>query len=229
MSTPNQNMSSGQPSHPKVKTNGALPGEVGTTASVDEMEQKVSLSEELLLPSPDSLNVSGVQVLVPVVRLPLPLEVFWTHPTLVLTLASVTPEKGAIGAITYVVPPSMFPVLRRNKFEPAVTFYYPVLIDSNPRQTKLVMVKPPAPPRTDWDAYNLAKKLILEQARTRWSSIRTAGSSYEAAYPENPDDIEPAVFPGWTTDDWLDRSVVASDLLIRDESHPIFDKILHRK
>jgi hypothetical protein len=191
-----------------------------------EAENAEDLAEALLLPNPATLAVIGQMLVIPVVTKPGALEFFRTHPDLRLTLKMVTPNKGEIGAHTYAVLPAMEGVLARYKFEPYVATLYPIVIDSRPLTYKLVIVKPP-PAGRDWDNYNLTRKLALDMAVDKWIAMRSIRGGYEACDPDPEAKFPDPVFPDYTASEWLQKSLGVTDLIIRDESHPVLKEIRH--
>jgi hypothetical protein len=185
------------------------------------------LARQLLLPNPATLTATGQMLVVPLVSKPGRLEFFRSHPDLRLTLKMVTPHQGEIGAHTYAVAPAVEGVLARYRFQPFVATLYPICIDSKPLTYKLVLVKPPADGR-DWDNWNLSRKLALEVAVGKWVAMRPLpGGGYEACDPDPAAQFPEVSFPDWSPSDWLHKSLGVTDLVIKDETHPIFKEIRH--
>jgi hypothetical protein len=193
------------------------------TAQHDEMED---LARELLLPNPTGLTANGRTLVVQITDKPGPLEFFRCHPEIRLTVKMVTPRKGDMGATSYGVVPSAEPLLIRHHFEPYVATLYPIVIDSNPPIYKLIKVKPPSGGR-DWDNWSLSKRLALDIAVDKWIAIRSATGAYQACDPDPNAEFPEVVWPDWTEGDWLHKSLVVTELLIRGPDHPIFKDILH--
>jgi hypothetical protein len=184
------------------------------------------IASSLLLPDPATLAATGQMLVIPIVAKPNPLEFFRTHPDVRLTLKMVTPNKGVLGANTYAVMPEAEGILARYRFEPFVATLYPIVIDSRPLTYKLVMVKPPNGGR-DWDNYNLTRKLALDKAVHQWIAMRSIKGGYEACEPDPAAKFPDPVFPDYTLDEWVEKSLVVTDLIIRDDTHPIFKEIRH--
>ena len=189
----------------------------------EPLKPDLDLTTELLLPNPDTLQARGQQIVNPVVSKPGPLEFFRTHPTLRLTIKMVTPNKGELGAHSYAVLPAMEPVLARYRFEPSTVTLFPVVIDSRPPTYKLVSVKHPR--ARDWDNWNLSKKLGLDMAVGEWLALRSIKGGYEACKPDPAAAFPEPDFPDWGPNEWLQRSLDAADLIIRDESHHVLAAI----
>jgi hypothetical protein len=202
------------------------PAPTGDGRGPAETENVEDLAAALLLPNPATLAATGQMLVIPVVTKPGPLEFFRTHPDLRLTLKMVTPNKGEIGAHNYAVLPAMEGVLARYKFEPYVATLYPIVIDSRPLTYKLVMVKPP-PAGRDWDNYNLTRMLALDMAVEKWIAMRSIRGGYEACDPDPEAKFPDPVFPDYTASEWLQKSLGVTDLIIRDESHPVLKEIRH--
>lgn len=200
-------------------------------ASLDELRAskvaaELDLAAELLLPNPESLATTAQQLTIQVVAKPGPLEFFRCHPTVRLTLKMLTPNKGELGAHTYAVLPAAEPLLARYRFEPHLATLYPIVIDSRPPVVKLVMVKLPQQGR-DWDNYNLSKKVALDMAVEKWVALRPIKGGYEGVEP-HPDAVFPdPIWPDYSSNDWLNKSLGAADLVIRDASHDVFRAIQH--
>jgi hypothetical protein len=205
----------------QVKPNGAGPPPEAT------LQETVARASELLLPNPDALlSETGEQVLIPVVNRPGDVEFFRTHPTIRLTMPMVTPKKGKVGAQTYGVLPSMQHLLLKHKFTPFAVTLYPIVIAGNPLSYKLVRVRLPSAGR-GWDTYNLARKIVLDRGVNEWVAMRVENESY-VAVPPHPEAIFPeVVFPDYTAEEWLERSLYAAGLVIRDETHEVFREIQH--
>jgi hypothetical protein len=191
-----------------------------------DAEALEELARQLLQPNPSTLAATGQLLVVPLVSKPGPLEYFRTHPNLRLSVKMVTPNKGELGAHTYAVWPTAEGILARHRFEPFLATLYPIVIDSRPLVYKLVMVKPPAEGR-DWDNWNLSKKLALDLAVDKWIALRSVRGGYEACDPDPAAQFPEPKFPDWSPAEWLHKSLGVTDLIIKDESHPIFKEIRH--
>jgi hypothetical protein len=197
----------------------------GADSVREQLRPDLDLAAALLLPNPDVLEARGEQLAIPVVNKPGPLEFFRTHSSLRLTLKMVTPNKGEVGAFSYAVMPAAEPLLQRYRFEPSPVTLYPIIIDSRPPVFKLVSVK--LPRGREWDGWNLSKKLGLDMAVDRWLALRTIKSGYEACLPDPAAEFPAPEFPDWSPHEWLQRSLGAADLIVRDETHHVFDAIRH--
>jgi hypothetical protein len=175
-------------------------------------------------PNPSALTVTGHLTVIPVVSKPLPHEFFRTHPILRFSMPMVTPKKGSLGAHTYAVLPSALPYLAREMIEPFMATLFPIVIAARPLIYKLVLVKTPSDGR-DWDAWNLSKKLTLDEAVDAWRAMRTVKGGY-CACPPNPAAILPeAEFPNYSDGEWIHKSLGVADLIVRDDTHPMFKEI----
>jgi hypothetical protein len=191
-----------------------------------KLDQEVDLAEALLQPNPEALSATGQQLSIPVVSKLSPLEFFRTQPTMRLTLKMLTPNKGELGAFTYGVMPDAEGALARYRFEPYLATLFPIVIDSRPMTYKLVMVKLP-PAGREWDHWNLSRKLALEMAVDKWIAIRSIRGGYEACEPDPAAEFPEPVFPDWSANEWLKRSLGAADLIIHNEEHHVFRAIKH--
>jgi hypothetical protein len=212
-----------------VKLEAIEPTKKGNGATApDPLKRVASLAEELLLPNPDALGSTGEQLVIPIVKKPGDLEFFRTRPTIRLTLQMVTINKGDIEESDLVVAPSAEGLLLRHRLTPFVVTLYPIVIDSKPLTYKLVKVK--LPPRgRKWDNFNLVRKVALDAAVNNWKAMRSIKGGYEGCDPDPAAVFPEPVFPDWEPGDWIDKSVEVMELVIRDESHPVFDDITHRK
>jgi hypothetical protein len=203
-----------------TKPNGSSP------AALLFAEEVEDLARELLLPNPDTLSVTAEMLVIPVVSKPGPVEFFRTHPDLRLTLEMVIPKKGDISAHAYAVLPKAKGLLARYKFEPFPVTLYPIVIDSRPLTYKLVVVKLPTNGR-EWDAWNLSRKLALDIGVAKWVAMRTVKGGYEACDPDPASVFPEPEWPDYTRNDWLQKSLGVTDLIIRDETHSVFKAIKH--
>jgi hypothetical protein len=212
-------MSEGITTIPTGKGNGAtiLP------VAAAEIED---LAKNLLLPNPDTLTVTAEMLVIPIVGKPGATEFFRTHPSLRLPLEMVTPNKGDIAAHSYAVMPAAKALLLHYKFETFVAVLYPIVIHSSPLTYKLVMVKPPVAGRK-WDAWNLSRKLALDIGVTKWVAMRSFKGGYEACDPDPAVEFPEPEFPDYTVNHWLQKSFGVTDLIIRDDTHPVFREIKH--
>jgi hypothetical protein len=205
-----------EPAH--TTGNGAAPPpQPGTPEYFDQ------LARQLLRPPSPTLGSTGLQMVVDCIKTPDPMAFLRSHPTLRLSLALLTPSKK-LGSNTYAVLPSAIPLLARYHFEPAQHTLYPVVLAARPLVYKLIRVKTPTDGR-DWDNWNLSKKLILDEAVEKWRAIRSIQSGYAAGIPDSEASFPEPEFPDWSEGEWLYRSFEVTDLLIKDESHPIFKEI----
>lgn len=218
-------MSTSKSQNSPAATDNVLPLPNGADAIREQLKPELNLAEQLLLPNPVELETHGQQLLVPVVSKPGPLEFFRTHPTLRLTIKMVTPNKGELGAFSYAVLPNAEPALLRYRFEATPVTLFPITIDSRPPVFKLVSVK--LPQGREWDNWNLSKKLALDKAVGQWVAIRPIKVGYEACDPDPAAVFPEPEFPDWTANDWLERSLGAADLVIKDDTHHVFDAIRH--
>jgi hypothetical protein len=137
----------------------------------------------------------------------------------------VTPKKGALGAHTYAVMPSVMPYLAREMIEPFNATLFPIVIASRLLSYKLVLVKTPSGGK-EWDAWNLSKKLALDEAVTVWRAIRTVSGGYRACPPNAAAVLpEEAEFPDYSNGEWIHKSLGVADLIVRDDTHPMFKEI----
>ncbi len=206
--------------HEPGKSNGSAPPPAASDAArIADLDRE---ARELLHPNPSALTVTGHMTVIPVVNKPLPHEFFRAHPTLRFTMPMVTPKKGALGAYTYAVLSSALPCLARAMIEPFMATLFPIVIAARPPIHKLVLVKLPSDGK-QWDAWNLSKKLVLDEAVNAWRAMRTVKGGY-CACPPNPSAILPAEveFPDYSGGEWIDKSLGVADLIVRDETHPMF-------
>jgi hypothetical protein len=204
--------------------NGAVPPDIAAHNKSEDLDSAAALAAHLLQATPSALTVTGHMTVIPVVSKPLPHEFFQTHPTLRLSLLMITPKKGSIGAHSYAVMSSALSVLAREQIEPFDATLYPIVIASRPLSYKLVMVKTPKAGR-DWDAWNLSKKLALDEAVHDWRALRAAGGGYVACPPNAAHNPPDPVFPEYSDGEWLRRSLGVADLIVRDGTHPVFQEI----
>jgi hypothetical protein len=190
-------------------------------ATSDDVED---LARTLLLPSPAGLAAKGQLLVIPIVKKPAPLEFFRCHPEYRFTMRMVSPRADEINAAPYAVTPAAEILLARHHFEPFIATLYPICLDTTPVTYKLVYVKPPAD-GGKWDAWNLSKKLALELAVDKWIALRSVKSAYQACDPDPAAEFPEVVWPEWSDNEWLHKSLVVADLVIHDEKHPIFKDI----
>jgi hypothetical protein len=206
------------------QSNGIDPGAAREAVVDAAIHSKAELLRAAMLDPPLTLASTTTQVLIPV-GTPGPLEFIRTHPTLRLTFNMTQPKKGP-GSLLYVVMPKAEAVLARHKIGIVTTTLYPVMIAAAVPTYRLVPVKLPADGKR-WDEWNLSRKLLLDQAVDKWLAIRSIGGGYGIGEPD-PGAIFPEVkFPDWSEVEWLDRSLIPGDLVIWDDTHPLFKDILH--
>jgi hypothetical protein len=193
-----------------------------------KLRKEIDLAKALLLPNPESLNATGEQLSIPLVKTPSPLEYFQTHPTIRLTLKLIEPNKGGLDSFIYAVMPPAEAVFTRYKFLPYIATLFPIVIDGNPLTYKVVQVKVP-PPGRRWDQWNLSRKLTLEAAVGKWKAMRSVGNGYEACDPDLGAKFRDPVFPDWSPHEWLDRCLGVADLIVWDGDHDVFKLIQHLK
>jgi hypothetical protein len=203
------------------KANGAAKPEEPPTVTEIGFTDIDRTARELLQDNPDALTATGHQTVIPVVKKTGQFEFFRTDPTVRLTMPMVVLKKG--GDRVYAVMPAAIPCLARVGIEPFLMTLYPVVIKTRPLSDKLVWIKLPS--GRDWEPWTLSRRRVLDEAVGAWKAMRIIGESY-GAFDPGPKfiSVEP-VFPDYTEAEWIDKSLKAADLIIRDDAHPLFEEL----
>ncbi len=167
--------------------------------------------------------MTGHMTVIPVCQQAIAARVLRAHPTLRFTMPMVTPRGGArrLHLCCAVVRVALSGA--RDDRAPHRHWLPPIVIAARPPIHKLVLVKLPSDGKQS-DAWNSTiEKLVLDEAVNAWRAMRTVKGGY-CACPPNPSAILPAEveFPDYSGGEWIDKSLGAADLIVRDETHPMF-------
>ena len=205
-----------QPSAPMG--NGVDP-DAGIEAIVEAATRtKAQRLAAMLQAPPTELTTTLKQALIPVGN-PGGLEFIRTHPDLRLVLNMCEPKKGP-GSLLYAVMPEAEKECVRLKLMMIRVVLYPIMIAAAVPTYRLVPVKVPSESKR-LDDYSLTRKVLLEKAVDQWLAIRYAGTAYFEGEPDAAAVFPDVVFPDWSPDEWLDRSLIQADQVFWNADHPM--------